>query len=1737
MVLPGLEKLDMSSQSWVTIGSTMDGSHFSDEMSDEVTIEQQRKEELAAMVPPSEGSVASGSSRRTEQWVEEICRERANEAEEEWPNSNVTNELAAEEGCSRAPPGEKMSSRLQITVDEDLTYSENTSGARPQGSGVTRSNTRVCAYGKHKKVRPPMINVGERQVEVPRKRSVAGSVASSQRSSVYKAAILEAQAETQRALAELASTRAGCNDQHRAIAENMRTLQTTMREGLQVSDQLRTAQNTQSARVDALGYRMGEMNDLLMARELRVETQINDLSNQMHAVLNAINIMRRERSLPRQAGATEGVPIADSMKATESSHRSQATKPELASVLKPSTSKSTTPETRTRDPVPIMAAVERKPARVQVRGPHDSSSMSQMTSSMVRSATRDQGVDPMSPIYLDTSTEVDLSCTKATLGSQTDGAAYATAPTMVSGTDSLYLTADWTAGDGMPSGAPCASSTRRKEDVTNLSVRATHGSDDGTDDVATKEGEAEVISPEQLRFTAAISKAMSKELAPLLAGRDLAQTKPSVYRGSKDGSIDGWILVMQRYLKRIQTKISAEDRAWSIIGHLEGEARNYIINKAESERDTPEKVFELLSSRFGAGGNRMQVRQTFQSRVQQEKEDWMQYLDASEGLRSQGFPQESITTKRYEILQRFMEGVRDPVLRRELAIVYASETFLTEPPTVESLRFTTRQLQRNRPRPTQPQQPYDPRLAMRSRPHPFAPLPPNKMVMPQGVLPPPAPPQNVPAPAIPAPVRAPVGACFHCGQNGHFARECPNRDQARKPMTASEPEGVKVTTEDTTDGILEGHPGIYQCASCGLFDQAEVQCGDHSHAPKPNEELAYNRWAEVESAGIAAHTVPLEDDRVLMLHPAEPPAFHTPMTFTCGAKQVQTCLEPTTFDPQGRTLISIHLLLAAEQTRRPTLTLAKLWVELSILYKRNELPRPKEWYAPGESATLTTYSPVPVCASMDGVDMKFEACVVVDVFPPGICLGPQELKCYNINHQEPTGEARIDERASLVVSFMVPHAAPIPLRGLVDTGSGVSILTFSAFNRVAARTGTVLKPYQVDLYAANGKTIKTYGLAEHIHFQLGGYELETNFVVVDDAMGVEDFLLGRNFLRSYQVLVDLTSMKIVVRAPVKPVWHHAHAQVGDTSIATPVVLDSDLVLQPFERAVARAKLVTNTLEPLIFQSVALNASLSDTTLHNVVFLEDSVATVSETGTLFVSLINLTSNPQRMRCGVQLGTVVPVTVVYQAVPQCLDSPTTTRTKTDADDSRANFVHKVYSDVNLSTASQLTSSSEFEFLSSTDPSETGLSEREIRKRTDPELMAPIPGPESQLKAVKDLWGASACESLRNLLDEFDELFMKHKADIGRCTIAKHTVEVEPGAVPHREGARRMSPEKAERANQEVRNLLALGMIQPSLSPWASAIVMVKKKNGELRFCCDFRPLNEVTIKDAYPLPRIDESLARLGKAKIYTSIDLAWAFWQIPVRKADRHKTAFACELGLFEWRRMPFGMCNASATFQRSIARALRNIVNREGSMVMAYIDDIVIATETVEDHMVRLREVFECLREAGFKMRVAKCDFMKSEIKYLGRVVSAEGVKPDPKAVVKLRDWEIPRNKTEMQSFLGFANYYREFIPWHAKLVAPLHAITGLNATFAWGPEQQTAFNEIKKALIEATALAQPDSEGEFVLDTDASAVAISGILHQWQGPPGERRLRPIVYGSKKLTTTQAKYGAPNLKCSPPTIS
>ena len=769
-----------------------------------------------------------------------------------WPNSNQTaaQTTPTRARCSRAPrDDDSPASNDTAAVLENMTYVGGMNYAK-----YRLEASRVKSAGKQKMTRPPTLCVQEEMARdgASSCRDGTSSSTSSRRSSTYRAveeaaaartAMSKEEAEAQRALARLADTRAECNEQHQAITTELEAMQSS------VSDSLlraATQQTTvQAAKVDALGYHLEEVKNMFLQRELRMEAQMAELSNQMHTLSAASRTAAPANEQPK---AAEPVASTSEIVPMRTPHQLIALKTSAKS------------ESKVLKPPPT----GKKTNKVHVCAPNPLSNVS-LPPAPTFTRTQSRAVDPM----MTTSSTIGLTDTKATAGSRDSNAeddVFTTARSGTAGVTSMFLTAS----EVVPTGDPCASSTRKKDDANGeLSIQATRGSRDNSP-APSEEGEA--ISRGQLQFTAAISKAMSKELAPLLAGRDPSQARPSVYRGSKEGSIDGWILVMRRYLQRTQAKATADDKAWGIIGHLEGEARNYITNKAESERDTPEKVFELLASRFGTGGNRMQVRQAFATRQQSDREDWMQCLDALEGLRSQGFPGESVTTKRYEILQRFIEGVRDPALRRELSIIYASESTVTEPPTVESLRFTTRQLQRTRPRSA----PYDPRYAMRSRPHHFAPLPPNKMVLPQGVMPPP-PASNAPlnnqAAAQPA-VLLPLGACFNCGQTGHFAGDCPNRDQARKTMAAPAPEDVKVTAEDVIDGGLEGYPVFRQCTNCGVFDHADAQCGEHS--TKSNDELAYNRWTEVESAGVAAHTVPLEDDRVLMLHPAETPAFYTP---------------------------------------------------------------------------------------------------------------------------------------------------------------------------------------------------------------------------------------------------------------------------------------------------------------------------------------------------------------------------------------------------------------------------------------------------------------------------------------------------------------------------------------------------------------------------------------------------------------------------------------------------------------------------------------------------------------------------------------------------------------------------------------------------------------------------------------------------------------------------------------------
>ena len=310
-----------------------------------------------------------------------------------------------------------------------------------------------------------------------------------------------------------------------------------------------------------------------------------------------------------------------------------------------------------------------------------------------------------------------------------------------------------------------------------------------------------------------------------------------------------------------------------------------------------------------------------------------------------------------------------------------------------------------------------------------------------------------------------------------------------------------------------------------------------------------------------------------------------------------------------------------------------------------------------------------------------------------------------------------------------------------------------------------------------------------------------------------------------------------------------------------------------------------------------------------------------------------------------------------------------------------------------------------------------------------------------------------------------FVSDKYDLGCTHLIEHKTDLVEGAKPHKETLRRLNPEKQRQADEQVQALLELGVIEPAQSPWASGIVMAKKKEpGVLRMCIDFRMLNELTVGDAYPLPRIDDTVTGLGSARVFTSIDISNAFWQIITRKADGYKTAFATKKGLYQWTRMPFGLCNATATFQRLMNMVLRDIKQEYGNVVLCYVDDILIATTTVEQHLEKLDQVFQCLAAAGLKCKPAKCSFMKGKINLLGRVIGEGEVRPDHQMYKALADWQEPRTKKELQSFLSFVNYYREFIQELADKTFSLKEITKPSKVFQWTEEHAKCFTEVRVA-------------------------------------------------------------------------
>ncbi|GJP56485.1 hypothetical protein CLOM_g15552 [Closterium sp. NIES-68] len=347
--------------------------------------------------------------------------------------------------------------------------------------------------------------------------------------------------------------------------------------------------------------------------------------------------------------------------------------------------------------------------------------------------------------------------------------------------------------------------------------------------------------------------------------------------------------------------------------------------------------------------------------------------------------------------------------------------------------------------------------------------------------------------------------------------------------------------------------------------------------------------------------------------------------------------------------------------------------------------------------------------------------------------------------------------------------------------------------------------------------------------------------------------------------------------------------------------------------------------------------------------------------------------------------------------------------------------------------------------------------------------------------------------------------------------HKIELEPGAQPTVRTQWRLTQPELQELRNQLDYLLAKGFIRPSTSPFAAPILFTPKKDGGLRMCTDYRALNRVTIKSRYPIPRTDELIDNLRGARYFSKIDLRGGYHQIRVFADDCHKTAFRTRYGSYEYTVMPFGLMNAPSTFQLTMNGVFRDLLDK---CVIIYLDDILIYSKTREQHLKDLEAVFQRLQQNRLITKGSKCEFLKQELEFLGHVISTEGIRIDPKKLRAIQEWQPPTNLQQLQSFLGFVNYVRRFIPNMAGLTGPLTDLLQKGTFYEWGEKQQAAFEALKFFLMSPPVLRIADPERPFEVITDASDIAIGAVLMQDFG----NGLQPIAYESRKMQSAERNY-------------
>ena len=364
-------------------------------------------------------------------------------------------------------------------------------------------------------------------------------------------------------------------------------------------------------------------------------------------------------------------------------------------------------------------------------------------------------------------------------------------------------------------------------------------------------------------------------------------------------------------------------------------------------------------------------------------------------------------------------------------------------------------------------------------------------------------------------------------------------------------------------------------------------------------------------------------------------------------------------------------------------------------------------------------------------------------------------------------------------------------------------------------------------------------------------------------------------------------------------------------------------------------------------------------------------------------------------------------------------------------------------------------------------------------------------------------------------------------------KHKIEL-LDSEPFKQKTRRIPQSMFNEVKEHLDQLLTAGIIQKSKSPWSSNVVLCRKKNNQLRMCIDYRQLHMKTKKDAYALPRIEEILDSLAGNKYFSILDMKSGYHQIELYEPHKERTAFTVgPLGFFEFNRLPFGLVNAPATYQRLMEDCFQGL---HLNICYIYLDDLVVFSKTFEEHLDRLEKIFQRLREVNLKLAPKKCELFKSKVKYVGNIISENGIEPDPEKIIKVENWPTSRNPDEVRKFLGFVGYYRRFIKGFAKIAKSLLELMpegnrkakrkgkyweqSLPPTWHWKEDQEISFRTLKEQLTTYPILGYPDFTKPFELHTDASGTSLGAVLYQTQN----NNKRVIAYASRGLSKSERNH-------------